>query len=277
MSLHKGFSFAETWLRLLDEAIRSGARSSPRGMLTHELQWAQVEVVDPMTIPLGVVGRDFKDVIGVLEGLSLVGEFNVPELFTDRVPKFAQFMDEGVLWGAYGQRSHGALGGVVHLLRRDPDSRQAVVTFFDHHRDLDREKLDIPCTISAQFLLRERATGENPLAPAYLDLGISMRSNDLWLGTPYDFVQFAILQATVAQLLGARVGRYYHRVGSLHLYDRDVQKSRGLRFEHAMPMPLPLWAASSVSSVQERARDLALGRLTPVTEFERWAKQLLDE
>lgn len=270
MTTIRGFSHSEVWLRALDEVVTKGRRVSPRGMETFELPWMQLETYDPLTFPLSVRGRDFRDVIGVLEGLSLVGEFNVPELFTDRVAKFGQFMDGGVLWGAYGQRAHGTFQDVVDLLTRDPDSRQAVITFYDHERDLNRDKRDIPCTISAQFLLRD-----GPADSKVLELGISMRSNDLWLGTPYDFTQFSILQASVAQALGARVGRYVHRVGSLHLYLRDHEKSAGLSFRGEPPMAFPLWHMNGVGSIQSRARMLALGQLVPATAFETWADGLL--
>lgn len=278
MTTIRGFSHSEVWLRALKQVVESGRRVSPRGMETFELPWMQLETYDPLTIPLSVKGREFKDVIGILEGLSLVGEFNVPEMFTGRVAKFEKFMDDGVLWGAYGQRAHGAFGNVVDLLTRDPDSRQAVVTFFNHDRDLNRQKLDIPCTISAQFLMRDQKNGPDPEdRENVLELGISMRSNDLWLGTPYDFVQFTILQASVAQALGARVGRYVHRVGSLHLYERDYQRSAGLAFRGESPMAFPFWDADSVREIQRRARGLALGEITPQTPFEQWADRLLRE
>lgn len=270
------FSHTEAWLQALDQVIHTGARTSPRGMPTLEVPWVQLETYDPMSFPLEVYGREFKDFIGVMEGLSLVGEFSIPELLTDQVKKFSDFQDGGILWGAYGQRTHGAFGDVVALLKRDPDSRQAVMTFFDSRRDLNREKADIPCTISAQFLLRSRRDGpEGEDFHKYLDLGISMRSNDLWLGTPYDFVQFSILQASVAQALGAKVGRYVHRVGSLHLYQRDVEKARGLKFLGGLSMPFPLWHDSDPAAIQSRARLLALGRLDPMTKFENWAAGLI--
>jgi thymidylate synthase len=167
---------------------------------------------------------------------------------------------------------------VVELLKRDPDSRQAVVTLFDSRRDLNTVKADLPCKISAQFLLRERRDGPDlEDREWYLDLGMSMRSNDLWLGTPYDLTQFSILQASVAQALGARVGRYVHRVGSLHLYERDMAKAGEVSFAGGPPMPFPLWDAHSVSGIQSRARMIALGQVTPGTEFEKWAHGLLHE
>ena len=271
------FSHAEAWLKALEDVRANGVRTSPRGQETRELTWVQLSVIDPMTFPIETHGRKFRDVIGVLEGLSLVGEFNVHEMFTDRVAKFGHFMDGGVLWGAYGQRAHGTMAGAMSVLSRDPDSRQAVVTFFDSDRDLDRDKKDIPCTISAQFLLRDGA----------LDLGISMRSNDLWLGTPYDFTQFSILQASMAQALKVKVGHYVHRVGSLHLYERDVDKSKPVAWSRSLPMPFPLWSPAVIDSyvgldramaIQRRARRLALDRgFIPTTDFERWAYSLLHD
>lgn len=270
----RGFSHAEAWLRALGEVAANGRRVSPRGMGTREIPWVQIEVSDPMTFPLAVSGREFRDVIGLLEGLQLVGEFSVPELLGDRVRKFRDFQDGGIMWGAYGARTHGQLGNVVELLKRDPDSRQAVMSFFDASRDLGRDKRDIPCTISAQFLLREMRVGpEGDDRDLRLDLGISMRSNDLWLGTPYDMIQFSILQASVAQALGVRVGRYIHRVGSLHLYDRDAEKAEGLEFKAAWPMAAPLF---STGDVQSAARRLALDEQAPLeTQFEEWAYTVL--
>lgn len=274
------FSHTEAWLRMLHDVTGLGGATSPRGIPTKELSFVSYDVLDPMTFPLSVQGRQFRDVIGVLEGLSLVGEFSVPELFTYHVKKFEEFMDDGIMWGAYGARTHGQIGDVVRLLTRDPDSRQAVMTFYDARRDLNRDKRDIPCTISAQFLLRDRRDGPEELDhDRYLDLGISMRSNDLWLGTPYDLVQFSILQASVAQMLGVRVGKYHHRVGSLHLYERDAEAASEVKFWGASPMTFPLWASPSnqVRDIQTSARNLARGLLLPHTDFERWAHGLLHE
>lgn len=259
------FSHTETWLRMIREVQYEGEQTAPRGMPTKELRWTQHTVYDPLSFPLAVEGREFRDVIGVIEGLSLVGEMAVPEIYSDRVKKFADFMDNGIMWGAYGQRAFGSVGNVVELLKRDPDSRQAVITLFDSRQDLNREKKDLPCTISIQFLLRN----------GQLHCGVSMRSNDLWLGTPYDLVQFSILQASVAQVLGVVPGEYVHRVGSLHLYDRDGQKVDAVRWKGGPSMPFPLWSwiDGSWADIGSRARRLLLGSpgFEPHTEFERWA------
>jgi hypothetical protein len=206
-------------------------------------------------------------VIGVLEGLSLVGQFSVPELFTDRVKNFARFTDGGVFHGSYGARIHGSLVDLVELLKRDPDSRQAVLTIFDSTRDLNRAKTDIPCTISLQFMVSGKT----------LEMRVTMRSNDLWLGTPYDFTQFAILQASVAQALGLTPGLYIHAAGSLHLYERDFGPAskigEPLGYES---FDFPLWdCAPDIGEISQRARAIALGSVLGKTDFEHWAQDLL--
>ena len=114
------YSFSEAWVSRLIQVAYNGDQSSPRGMPTRELRWDQIEIGNPLTFPMQVNGREMKDVIGVLEATSLVGQFSVPELFTSRVRKFGDFMDSGVFHGSYGSRVYGRLGDLVDLLARDP-------------------------------------------------------------------------------------------------------------------------------------------------------------
>lgn len=262
--------FSEAWVHELRETLDYGETTQPRGMWTNERRWVQVEVEDSMSFPVKAFGRSFRDVIGVLEALSLVGQFSVPELFTRRVAKFGDFLDGGVFHGAYATRAHGALGDAVELLERDPDSRQVVISVFDSTRDLNRLKKDIPCTIAAHFMRRGRE----------LELNVTMRSNDLWLGTPYDFTQFGVLQASVAQALGLEPGKYVHSVGSLHIYERDFDAAQAIEgFERTASMAFPLWycpGGSSIAAITKRARDLALADdFVPMTEWEAWAWSMM--
>lgn len=261
-------TFSQAWGRETRMTELIGAHVSPRGMDTRERQWVQFTITDPLSFPVRAAGRQFHDVIGILEATSLVGQFNVPELFTHRVKKFAQFTDGGVFHGSYGARVHARLVDLVELLKRDPFTRQAVLTIFDSRSDLGASKKDIPCTISIQFL-RDRE---------YLGMRVTMRSNDLWLGTPYDFVQFAVLQASIAQAVGLKVGNYVHAAGSLHLYERDVEAWRKVEGTVDSPsMPFPLWdpRLEDIDGISKRARDLAFGQIEPETEFEQWALELL--
>lgn len=102
---------------------------------------------------------------------------------------------------------------VIDLLRKDPNSRRAVINLNVPNKDVIETK-DEPCTIALQFLIRDHklyCTG-------------MMRSNDIWFGFPYDVTFFTELQKYIADQLGLEYGSYTHFVTSLHLYDKDAIK-----------------------------------------------------
>ena len=99
---------------------------------------------------------------------------------------------------------------VRKLLSDAPETRQAVL----HIKELNNiPSKDVNCTVALQFLLRE----------GKLNLTVYMRSNDLWLGFPFDVFQFANMQILMAMELGVDLGTYTHIAGSLHLYERDFK------------------------------------------------------
>ena len=103
---------------------------------------------------------------------------------------------------------------VKQLLKKDPTSRQAVIHIKEPRDVIKRPSKDVNCTIAMQFLLRNNK----------LDLIVTMRSNDIWLGLPYDVFNFTCMQIQMAMELGVDIGTYYHNAGSLHMYKRDVEK-----------------------------------------------------
>lgn len=114
---------------------------------------------------------------------------------------------------AYGYRIFEQFGFdqweyVKGLLKKDPNTRQAVI----HIKDASNKPTkDTPCTVSLQFLLRN----------GQLNLTVYMRSNDIWLGFPYDVFSFTCMQIIMAFELGVEIGEYTHIAGSLHLYTRN--------------------------------------------------------
>ena len=114
---------------------------------------------------------------------------------------------------AYGWRIFDKFGfnqwqHVKELLWKDPNSRQAVI----HIKDADhRPTKDVPCTVYLQFFIRN----------GKLNLSVHMRSNDIWMGVPYDMFSFTFLQMKMAMELGVEIGQYTHYAGSLHIYARD--------------------------------------------------------
>lgn len=97
------------------------------------------------------------------------------------------------------------------LLQEYPDTRQAVI----HIKEAsDKESRDINCTVYLQFFIRN----------GKLYMTSSMRSNDIWLGFPYDVFQFTCMQILMSMELGIPLGEYTHIANSLHLYGRNKIK-----------------------------------------------------
>lgn len=128
---------------------------------------------------------------------------------------YRRFDEDGAIFGAYGPRllafdGVNQLNYVIETLRASPSSRKAVIQLFDH-QDVIAPHLDVPCTCTLQYLLRD----------GQLSAITYMRSNDVFFGLPHDIFCFTMLQELIARSIGAEVGSYHHMVGSLHMYDEN--------------------------------------------------------
>lgn len=128
--------------------------------------------------------------------------------------KWKDLSDDGKInnsaygWRIFDKFDFNQWDYVKRLLQNDPHTRQAVI----HIKDASNVPTkDTPCTVYLQFLLRNNQ----------LSLSTHMRSNDIWMGVPYDMFSFCFLQIKMAMELGVQVGQYTHYAGSLHLYARD--------------------------------------------------------
>ena len=240
---------------------------APRGMLVKEVpERVTIVVEQPEAGFVAADGRSLNHAITAVEGLSLVGQCSVPELVLDRVGAFAPYADDGIFWGAYGPRAAGDVGLVVDLLRRDPDSRQAVITIYDSDRDLGRSVKDVPCTLSLQFLLRD----------GRLSLWSVMRSQDAWLGMPYDLGQFSMLLFAVAQALGVKVGEHAHSLGSLHLYEKHWAAAEKVGNPSSASFGYT-YGATDIAAIASRCRRLLMGqRVEEPSVLEAWLKMQLE-
>ena len=136
------------------------------------------------------------------------------------LPAYKAYADGGEIFGGYGPRLFNWDGvnqfaNVAEMLKRKPDSRQAVIQLFDAHDILETHK-DIPCTCTVQFIVRGQ----------HLHMLTYMRSNDAFVGMPHDIFCFTMLQEIMARTLACELGRYKHMVGSLHLYDESVDNAQ---------------------------------------------------
>jgi thymidylate synthase len=210
-------SFA--YLDLLDQLIKNGRRSSPRSQVTLELLDVNLVITDSYHVHTLRTTRNSSHRIAATEAAHLIaGVSSLEQLNLASGYRFTQFADDGRLRGAYGPRAFQQLRRAVAKLADDTSTRQAVVTIW-RGDELETATRDVPCTLSLQFTIRDDQ----------LNMRTSMRSNDAWLGLPYDLEVFGALHKTVASALSIPPGTYTHSVGSMHLYERDREKASAVR------------------------------------------------
>jgi thymidylate synthase len=159
------------------------------------------------------------EVIWILSGRNDSAFLN---FWNTKLPEFAGH--SLTYHGAYGFRllhhfKLDQLDRAYHALKNNPDSRQIVLQIWDPSSDLPDERghpvaEDIPCNVCA--LLKVRS--------GKLEWLQIMRSNDLYRGLPYNFVQFTYLQEVVAGWLGIELGTYNQISDSLHVYQKDIPR-----------------------------------------------------
>lgn len=100
----------------------------------------------------------------------------------------------------------------VESLKKDTGSRQAIININQPMHKYAGNK-DFCCTIGQQFIFRN----------GKLDCMVWMRSNDLVLGTTYNWAWFTYIHRLVAEKTGLPLGRYVHTASSLHVYKRHYE------------------------------------------------------
>lgn len=208
----------------------AGKFVSPRGMGVKELFAQQIVLTNPRQRLAYLPERKFSIVYAVVESLLLALCENRTIAFSYFNKAMGNFSDNGkTMHGAYGYRISPAVNDIIKKLKSDKDSRQAVLTIYNHEKDLcNYNGKDVPCTLSLQFLVRDDK----------LNMIVTMRSNDAVLGLPYDIYNFTNFQEVIANTLGIDVGTYVHQVGSLHVYEnqydifRDMQNAVAIKAEN---------------------------------------------
>lgn len=205
----------ETWYNILsNKELFPASADSRDGAVCGEILNAITTIENPkdnlVTSPI----RDLSYKYAVGELLWYLSGSNRLSAISQYSKAWGKLSDDGeTVNSAYGYRIFEKFGfdqweHVKSLLMADSNSRQAVI----HIKEPNPQKTkDLPCTVSLQYFIRDGKL----YATTY------MRSNDIWLGFPYDVFTFTCLQIKLAFELGVGIGTYTHVAGSLHLYERN--------------------------------------------------------
>lgn len=206
--------FSNAYKKMCLYLLENGEKSCPRNMDTQEVEGAMIIVKNPRTRMINHELRNVSISFAIGEWLWHMEGRNDLKMIQYYAPSYYKYSDDGkILNGAYGPRIKRSLMKIVETLKKDPDSRRAVVPIY-WKEDAVLDSNDIPCTIGFQFLIRNNK----------LDMIVNMRSNDIFLGFPYDIFNFTMWQEYVACKLNIDIGTYTHIANNLHFYEENREK-----------------------------------------------------
>lgn len=225
-----GVSPNEAYWRLLHLATQNVLKkSSSRIGDCFELGHVFVEFDEGERLCL-LQGRGINPIFALVEAAWVLAGSNDLAPLQSLIANYAKYSDDGSsLDGAYGFRLRKYFGidqveEAIRQLSTSPDSRRVVLSLYSAD-DLGKETLDVPC--NTEIILRIE---ESRLAMTVLN-----RSNDLWLGVPYNWFTFRCLQTLIASRLEVPVGAQRHISTCMHLYESNLAAARRVVAMNSLP------------------------------------------
>ena len=236
---------------LCRDLLEKGQEVESRAGNTKELTFVNIELTHPMEREVLLPSRKASYPAQIAETMWVLAGRNDMQFLSKYLPRARQFSDDGLVWRAgYGPRLRNAgirinddiydprfalesvdpLWNVVDLLRRDPETRQAVIGIWSNNLDSGVKSLDIPCNNWLHFLARD----------GKLNLHVATRSNDIiWGWSGINQFEWSALLQLVAELTGLDVGSLHFSISSLHLYERHYEKAAKIGADRPYPRNSP--------------------------------------
>ena len=231
------------WIELLKNIRFNGEFSSPRGFRTQEILCCK-SVIPINECLVNIPGRRLGHKFLCAEAAWIMSGDNRVETIAPFSSQISEFSDDGIRYfGAYGPRIVDQLRHVVSSLAADWDSRQGVISIW---RANPPKSKDIPCTISAQWMIRENK----------LHCFVNMRSSDAWLGVPYDWFNFCMITVGILAELNTKTnweltpGNLYFNAASQHLYVRNFEAVDNIIGDKSLDGPSLPWSYSQLNACE---------------------------
>ncbi len=190
----------------------------------------------------------FKSIVAELLWF-LKGETNIASLNAQKVSIWDEWADsEGNLGPIYGYQwrfwpgPHGEpIDQISHLIaqiKQNPYSRRLLfhgwnVSYLPDESLSPQENVALgkmalpPCHLLYQFSVRDRK----------LSCLLYLRSNDLFLGHPYNLASVSLLTHMIAQQTDLDVGEVILSIGDLHLYANHIEQAKTQLQRESRPLP----------------------------------------
>jgi thymidylate synthase len=140
---------------------------------------------------------------------------NTSREFLDKLGLYSYPEGEmGPMYGYMWRNCGGVdqISNAINLIKNDPKSRRIMITAYDP------SKAHLTCLAPCHPFFQFNVRGNK------LDCMFTMRSNDLFLGCPFNVLSYATLTHIIAKTCGLQTGELTYSCGSAHVYKNHLEQ-----------------------------------------------------
>ena len=119
------------------------------------------------------------------------------------------------------------LANLIDGIKKDPYGRRHILSAWNPS-ELDQMALP-PCHIMAQFYVNSKNE---------LSCHMYQRSNDFFLGCPFNIASYSLLTHMIAQVCGLGVGEFIHTTGDAHIYSNHIEQVKEQLSREPLLLPI---------------------------------------
>lgn len=166
----------------------------------------------------------------------LKGDTNIRYLQENGVSIWNEWADEngnlgpvyGAQWRKWPTERHDQIDQIAKLIetiRTKPDSRRLIVSAWN------------PAEVEFMALPPCHMLWQARVLDGKVNLMLTQRSGDMFLGIPFNIASYALLTHMIAHVTGYQVGEFVHSIGDAHIYSNHVEQVREQLTREPREMP----------------------------------------
>lgn len=210
------------YLELLQKILHEGEERGDRTNTgTLSLFGQRMEFNLQRGFPLLTTKKMFwRGILGEFIWMVVEGSIDVRWLQDRNINFWDEWVDENNTIGrGYGiqfrnRESFDQVQYVIDNIKNNPESRRHVISLWNQP---DMQKTTLPCCHGnlIQFDVRSNE---------YLDCYMHARSQDCFLGMPFNIAFYSLFTHVIANITGYKAGKYIHSGGNCHIYKNHVDQ-----------------------------------------------------
>jgi len=238
--------FDDLYLSIIDEVMNFGVdQHNKRTNTTVRAVHGMAAKWDMKYYPLLTLRTMYPKTGAAEVAWMLSGETSTKFLskYTSIWKQFEDADKPGNIKTAYGNRWRFAfgvdqIGNIITKLKEDPSSRQQVLMSWDPRVDNVDAAANIPCPYTAVI----------NIIKGKLNIHLTLRSNDVVVGLPYDFLMYTLLGNLFANELGVEPGILAYSIAHGHIYHTHLSIVAKMRSNLIKAKPLKVEFTDTINS-----------------------------